>query len=161
MCPHCKIFKCTPISFSSYSFPFQDYKEEILVKGNSPIYHHLVIPSSLDLMLKRCLLVVLPPLGKTPWDHSLERPNGINDAYDATYSCRSELRFIQSYFRGLCTPVWKWDSAAARSKSRPKHTAIRPTIRQPRVESFKGSNPESSYGQVKSQVETLTEKIRL
>ena len=47
-----------PISFSSHYFPFQNYKEERLLKGKFPSYHHIVIPLSLGLVLERCLLVV-------------------------------------------------------------------------------------------------------
>ena len=53
-------FQMYPIYFPSRSFPFKDYKEKRLLKGNNPSYHHTVILSSLGLMLKRCLLVVLP-----------------------------------------------------------------------------------------------------
>ena len=40
-------FQMYPIYFLSRSFPLQDYKVKRLLKGNSPSYHHIVIPSSL------------------------------------------------------------------------------------------------------------------
>ena len=54
-----------PISLQYHFFSFQDSREKRLLKGNGSSYHHTVILSPLGLVLKRCLLMVLPLSRKT------------------------------------------------------------------------------------------------